>query len=164
MITLIENNNVTGELVESIYTPNQAYFDDYTSNMGMEDNSQVLDALKWKLTEDQGHGIEKVLSILDDGVIVGLIEGLIDGSTIHTSINFSRIPFADYAEQFHTYLQSININKIIAWAKPDTVDDIALKNALNKPELYTVVTSELSTFPISEDNIIEHSLITLNLI
>ena len=164
MITLIENNNVTGELVESIYTPNQAYFDDYTSNMGMEDNSQVLDALKWKLTEDQGHGIEKVLSILDDGVVVGLIEGLIDGSTIHTSINFSRIPFADYAEQFHTYLQSINVNKIIAWAKPDTVDDIALKNALNKPELYTVVTSELSTFPISEDNIIEHSLITLNLI
>ena len=164
MITLIENNNVTGELVESIYTPNQAYFDDYTSNMGMEDNSQVLDALKWKLTEDQGHGIEKVLSILDDGVVVGLIEGLIDGSTIHTSINFSRIPFADYAEQFHTYLQSINVNKIIAWAKPDTVDDIALKNALNKPELYTVVTSELSTFPISEDNIIEHSLITLNVI
>ena len=164
MITLIENNNVTGELVESIYTPNQAYFDDYTSNMGREDNSQVLDALKWKLTEDQGHGIEKVLSILDDGVIVGLIEGLIDGSTIHTSINFSRIPFADYAEQFHTYLQSININKIIAWAKPDTVDDVALKNALNKPELYTVVTSELSAFPISEDNIIEHSLITLNLI
>ena len=164
MITLIENNNVTGELVESIYTPNQAYFDDYTSNMGMEDNSQVLDALKWKLTEDQGHGIEKVLSILDDGVIVGLIEGLIDGSTIHTSINFSRISFADYAEQFHTYLQSVNVNKIIAWAKPDTVDDIALKNALNKPELYTVVTSELSTFPISEDNIIEHSLITLNLI
>ena len=164
MITLIENNNVTGELVESIYTPNQAYFDDYTSNMGMEDNSQVLDALKWKLTEDQGHGIEKVLSILDDGVVVGLIEGLIDGSTIHTSINFSRIPFADYAEQFHTYLQSMNVNKIIAWAKPDTVDDIALKNALNKPELYTVVTSELSTFPISEDNIIEHSLITLNLI
>ena len=58
----------------------------------------------------------------------------------------------------------MNVNKIIAWAKPDTVDDIALKNALNKPELYTVVTSELSTFPISEDNIIEHSLITLNLI
>ena len=164
MITLIENNNVTAELVESIYTPNQAYFDDYTSNMGMEDNSQVLDALKWKLTEDQGHGIEKVLSILDDGVIVGLIEGLIDGSTIHTSINFSRIPFADYAEQFQAYLQSVNVNKIIAWAKPDTPDDIALKNALNKPELYTVVTSELSAFPISEDNIIEHSLITLNLI
>lgn len=73
-------------------------------------------------------------------------------------------PFADYAEQFHTYLQSININKIIAWAKPDTVDDVALRNALNKPELYTVVASELSAFPISEDNIIEHSLITLNLI
>ena len=164
MITLIENNNVTAELVESIYTPNQAYFDEYTSNMGMEDNTQVLDALKWKLTEDQGHGIEKVLSILDDGVIVGLIEGLIDGSTIHTSINFSRIPFADYAEQFHTYIQSINVNKIIAWAKPDTVDDIALKNALNKPDLYAVESSIISTFPRSEDDIINHSLITLNVI
>lgn len=164
MITLIENNNVTAELVESIYTPNQAYFDEYTSNMGMADNTQVLDALKWKLTEDQGHGIEKVLSILDDGVIVGLIEGLVDGSTIHTSINFSRIPFADFAEQFHTYLQSINVDKIIAWAKPDTADDIALKNSLNKPELYTVVTSLVSTFTEAEDDVIEHSLVTLNVI
>lgn len=164
MITLIENNNVTAELVESIYIPNQAYFDEYTSNMGMADNTQVLDALKWKLTEDQGHGIEKVLSILDDGVIVGLIEGLVDGSTIHTSINFSRIPFADFAEQFHTYLQSINVNKMIAWAKPDTADDIALKNSLNKPELYTVVTSLVSTFTEAEDDVIEHSLVTLNLL
>jgi len=164
MITLIENNNVTAELVESIYTPNQTYFDEYTSNMGMADNTQVLDALKWKLTEDQGHGIEKVLSILDDGVIVGLVEGLVDGSTIHTSINFSRIPFADFAEQLHTYLQSINVDKIIAWAKPDTADDTALKNALNRPELYTVVASTISSFVNDEDAIIDHSSITLNLI
>lgn len=161
MITLSENNNVTASLVESIYNPNKEYFDNITSNMGMEDDTEVLNALKWKFTEDQGHGLEKVLNIKNDGAIVGLVEGLVDGSTIHTSLNFSLIPFADFAVPLHTYLQSIGVTKMIAWAKPSSTDEAALFNALNQPTLYNVVTSSTSTFA---DNPIEHSFITLDLL
>jgi len=162
MINLYENNNVTGDLVESIYTPNQAYFDEYTSNMGMEDNSKVLDALKWKLTEDQGHGVKKVLSLEEeDGDGEGLLELLIDGAKAFSSINFSLIPFEDFAEPLHTYLQSVGVNKLIAWAKPETTDDVALLNALNRPDLYSVVSSSASTFGGNSDL---HNSITLDLL
>ncbi len=161
MITLVENNDVTESLIESIYIPNQEYFDEYTSNMGMEDNTQVLAAIKWKLIEDHGHGVEKVLSIIDDGEVVGLLEGIIDDSTVHTSINFSLVPLADFAEPLHTYLKSVGVTKIIAWAKPDTEDQTALLNGLNRADLYSLVTHDNSTFA---DGGITHSFITLNLL
>tara|TARA_B110000483_G_C18161531_1_gene529513 strand:- start:990 stop:1475 length:486 start_codon:yes stop_codon:yes gene_type:complete len=161
MITLIENNNVPLSLVEAIYTPNQEYFDDYTSNMGMEDNTQVLDALKWKLVEDKGYGVKKVLSIEEDGTVVGLFELLLDGSTAHSSINFSLVPLADFAEPLHTYLQSVEATKLIAWSKPATADETALLNRLNKPDLYSFVDDVFSTFADGED---QHHFITLDLL
>lgn len=161
MITLNQINNVPESLVEAIYNPNQSYFDEYTSNMGMEDNTEVLNALKWKLIEDAGHGVEKVLSIEEDGVIVGLFELILDGSTAHSSINFSLTPLEAFAQQLHTYLQSVGVNKLIAWAKPETDDDVALLNALNRSDLYSVVSNSTSTFGESETL---HSFITLDLL
>ena len=161
MITLAENNNVTESLVESIYTPNSTYFDNLTSNMGMENNSEVLDALKWKFTQDQGHGTKKVLSILENDVTVGLIEGLVEGSVAHTSINLSLKPFKDFAAPLHTYLKSIGVNKLIAWAKPSSTDEADLLNALDQSSLYEVVDNQTSTFLDSD---IEHSFITLDLL
>lgn len=161
MITLTENNNVTDSLVASIYNPNSEYFDDITSNMGMEDNTEVLDALKWKFTESQGHGVEKVLSIEENDAVVGLLECIIDESTAHSSINLSLTPFKDFAIPLHTYLKSLGVNKLIAWAKPSTSDEADLLNALDQPSLYEVIDSNTSVFM---DNPVEHSFITLNLL
>ena len=118
--------------------------------------------MKWKLTEDQGHGVKKVLSLEEeDGDGEGLLELLIDDAKAFSSINFSLIPFEDFAEPLHTYLQSVGVNELIAWAKPETDDNVALLNALNRPDLYSVVSSSCSTFG---ENPALHNSITLDLL